>query len=239
MAFDHWLRHEFVDLNTELEEAHFAARAEVLSSADLDAVKRTIAADGAKLIAQCVVPADPVERYQLLGAVGFYLAACARHQVEVPEPAVVGSLANPLGSSLGVAPRFVFSHQCLYGFRTFTALDDERVLVTQNRLGVLAYQRAADALRRTRRWASFRHQSRAAGADLTCHQDHTPDTVASRRSESGYQPLGRRLPRRELGRAAAAVDQRVANAASRSNRSAMTHRTSCSPPGSLISITPR
>ena len=150
--FDRWLRHEFVDLNTELEQAYFAARSEILHRPDLEVIKQTIARNGAKLIAQIVedgtTPGDARERYQLLGAVGFYLGACRRHGVDVPEHELVESLANLLGTSLGVAPRYVFAHQCLYDYRTFTALDDERVFVTNNGLGVLAYQRAANALRR-------------------------------------------------------------------------------------------
>ncbi|GIF69456.1 tryptophan 2,3-dioxygenase KynA [Asanoa ishikariensis] len=150
--FDRWLRHEFLDLNTELEEAYFAAHREILYGPDLEVIKQAIALNGAKLVAQIVeagtTPVDARERYQLLGAVGLYLGACRRHEVDVPEHELVESLANLLGASLGVAPRYVFAHQCLYGYRTFTALDDERVFVTHNGLGVLSYQRAAHALRR-------------------------------------------------------------------------------------------
>ena len=150
--FEQWLRNEFLELNTELEVAYAAARTEILYRPDLDVIKQTIAVDGAKLVAQIAedgqLPDDGVQRYQLLGAVGFYLGACRRHGIEVPEPDRVWSLATLLGTALGVAPRYVFAHQCLYGFRTFTTLADERVFVTYNGLGVLAYQRAANALRR-------------------------------------------------------------------------------------------
>jgi hypothetical protein len=157
--FDRWIRHEFVEHNTNLEEAYFSARSEVLHDRpELETIKTRIVADGAKLIAQLAedgtIRAHARERYQLLGAVGFYLAACRRHEVDGPERAPVGvlsaawSLANRLGTSLGVAPRYVFAHQCLYGYSTFTSLDAEHVFVTNNGLGVLAYQRAAHALRR-------------------------------------------------------------------------------------------
>ncbi|MEV0404582.1 monodechloroaminopyrrolnitrin synthase PrnB family protein [Actinoallomurus sp. NPDC050550] len=157
---DRWLRHEFVDLNTELEEAYFAARSEILDGPDLEKTKRAILEDGGTLIARIVgtgrIPADARERYRLLGAVGFYLAACRRHEVESGgEPlATAWSLANRLGSSLGVAPRFVFAHQSIHNpavrgtFLTFTSLRDEEVFIRGNALPVLAYQRAADALRR-------------------------------------------------------------------------------------------
>jgi len=54
---------------------------------------------------------------------------------------------------LGVAPRFVFAHQSLFNeaiagrYRTFTSLPDEEVFIRYNALGVLAYYRAAEALR--------------------------------------------------------------------------------------------
>jgi hypothetical protein len=75
VEFDRWLDDEFVELNTFLEEAYFAARKEVVrGDADLDARKEAILFDGAKLAAAIVdagdLPADPVARYQLLGSVG-------------------------------------------------------------------------------------------------------------------------------------------------------------------------
>jgi hypothetical protein len=146
--FERWLRTTFMELNTELEEAYFAERAELLSRPDLDVRKRAIAADGCRLVRDIPILAGELERYQLLGAVGFLLAACRRHEVDLPEPGPVWALATALGTGLGVAPRYVFAHQVLYGYRTFTALPDERVFVTCNGLGVLAYERAAHALRR-------------------------------------------------------------------------------------------
>ncbi|MBC6471189.1 monodechloroaminopyrrolnitrin synthase PrnB family protein [Actinomadura alba] len=163
--FDRWIRHEFVELNTELEEAYFSVRHEVLlGHPELEKLKQTIVVDGAKLIAGIAedgeMPADPQERYELLGTVGFYLGACRRHEADGPESANHGAIAaawpvaNLLGSSLGVAPRFVFAHQSLYNvavgdtYRSFTSIEDEYVFTTNNGLAVLAYQRAADALRR-------------------------------------------------------------------------------------------
>lgn len=151
--FDRWLDGEFVELNTELEEAYFAAHVEVVNgNPDLDARKEAILFDGVKLAAGILdagaLPDDPVERYTLLGSVGGFLASVRRHQVgrdDVLAPA--WELAERLAAPLHVAPRYVFAHQCLYGHRLFTALDDERIFVTYNALGVLAYRRAAHALR--------------------------------------------------------------------------------------------
>jgi Domain of unknown function (DUF1864) len=162
---DQWIRHEFAELNTRLETAYFAARREILTGdPDLETVKQAIVVDGAKLIGQIAqdgrLPADPQVRYELLGSVGFYLAACRRHEVDRPESPnyralpVAWSLASRLGRSLGVAPRFVFAHQALHNravggaYRSFTTLEDEHVFITHNGLSALAYQRAANALRR-------------------------------------------------------------------------------------------
>ncbi|MEU4332033.1 monodechloroaminopyrrolnitrin synthase PrnB family protein [Nonomuraea dietziae] len=161
---DQWIRGEFVDLNTKLEEAYFSARSEVLTDRpDLDKLKQAIVREGSRLISQIAdegkPPMSQQERYELLGLVGFYLAACRRHEADLPGGVNAGalspawSLAGLLGASLGVAPRYVFAHQSLFNpsvrdtYRTFTALDDERVFITTNGLAVLAYQRAAAALR--------------------------------------------------------------------------------------------
>jgi hypothetical protein len=160
--FDRWLRGEFVELNTELDEAYFAARSQVLvDDPVLDKVKQTLLLDGAKLVDRIAedgrLPEPVGERYQLLGSVGFYLGACRRHEVSAPETFTgAWALATRLGSSLGVAPRFVFAHQALYNvskidtYLTFTSLADEERFITNNALAVLAYQRAANALRRVR-----------------------------------------------------------------------------------------
>ncbi|WP_232660970.1 monodechloroaminopyrrolnitrin synthase PrnB family protein [Pseudonocardia sp. TRM90224] len=149
--FDAWIRGGLVDLNTELEEAYFAARATILHGDELDRIKQTIAGDGAKLVGEITaLPAGSAERYELLGLVGHYLSACRRHEVDGSE---AWPLASRLGLALGVAPRLVFPHQSTANtavrdsFRTFTHLTDERIFIVQNGLGVLAYQRAAHALR--------------------------------------------------------------------------------------------
>lgn len=155
VEFDRWLDDEFVELNTSLEEAYFAARVEVVrGDPDLDARKEAILFDGAKLAAAVLdggdLPDDPVARYQLLGSVGGYLGACRRHQIDTGHADVLApawTLAWTLAAPLQVAPRYVFAHQCLYGHRLFTSLPDERTFVTYNALGVLAYRRAAHALR--------------------------------------------------------------------------------------------
>lgn len=168
--FDRWIRNEFVDLNTRLEEGYFEAGSDLVPGRpDLEEARRTLTADGTRLIARIAaagrVPADAHERYRLLGAVGFHLAACRRHGTDGAGPGsgsgggtggpltAAWSLANLLGASLGVAPRYVFAHQSLHNLsvrgalHTFTRLDDEHLFVTVNGLAALAYRRAAEALR--------------------------------------------------------------------------------------------
>ncbi len=145
---ERWLDTEFLDLNTGLEEAYFAARTEIVYDvADLDRRRRVLRDDGAALVRR-LTGAGGGDPYVLLGAVGLYLAACRRHEVAAPEDAQ--AVAGRLGLALGVAPRFVFAHLSTHNpaSRTFTRLPDEATFVTGNGLAVLAYQRAAAALRR-------------------------------------------------------------------------------------------
>lgn len=140
-----WLDTDFTEINTELEEAYFAERAGIgYDVTDLDQRKRALRDDGAILVARIGTTGS----YELLGAVGLYLAACRRHEIDVPEPAQ--AVAGRLGLALGVAPRFVFAHLSTHNpaGHTFTRLPDEHTFTTYNALAVLAYQRAAHALRR-------------------------------------------------------------------------------------------
>jgi len=144
---NHWLATDFTDANTGLEEAYFAAPAEIVyDNTELDQRKHALRDEGAALVTR-VGDADG-DPYDLLGAVGLYLAACRRHEIDAPEPAQ--AVAGRLGLALGVAPRFVFAHLSTHNpmARTFTRLPDEATFIHYNGLGVLAYQRAAAALRR-------------------------------------------------------------------------------------------
>lgn len=152
---DRWLRTDFQALNTGLEAAYFAAGAEFLDDAALDPAKRTLLVEGsARAGAIEELPADADARYELLGMVGYVMGACRRHEVEDPTLlAPVWRVAERLGASLGVAPRFVFAHQALWNpavdgrFRLFTTLPAEEAFVRHNGIAVLAYERAAVALR--------------------------------------------------------------------------------------------
>jgi hypothetical protein len=152
---DLWLRTDFQALNTDLEEAYFAAGTEFLDDPVLDPAKRRLVVEGsARAGAIEGLPADPDARYELLGMVGYVMGACRRHEVEdATLLAPAWRVAERLGASLAVAPRFVFAHQALWNtardgrFRTFTTLPSEHAFVRQNGVAVLAYERAAAALR--------------------------------------------------------------------------------------------
>lgn len=183
--FDRWIRNDFADLNTELEEGYFAAKTQILlDRAELDDIKQRLMREGADLIRRIAesraVPEGPHARYELLGSVGFYLGACRRHEVAGAQ-SVAWPLARLLASSLGVAPRFVFAHQAFYNravrdkFRTFTSLEDERTFITYNALAALAYQRTAASLRRipglgmSSPLAAYLLQDAQAGLDEVLH----------------------------------------------------------------------
>jgi hypothetical protein len=154
-ALDRWLRMDFVEHNTALEEAYFAAGAEFLDDPALDGHKHALLREGAAHAGAIdTFPERADDRYELLGMVGFVLGACRRHETEDAELlAPVWAIAERLAGELSVAPRYVFAHQAFYNtavggrFRTFTSLEAEATFVELNALSVLAYGRAAAALR--------------------------------------------------------------------------------------------
>jgi hypothetical protein len=158
---DRWLRGDFVRINTALEEVYFAERIDVISGRpEIDALKLQLLQQGGPLmerLADIALPEHPHASYRLLGLVGHYLAACRRHEAPLSDQEgarqAAWTISARIGDALGVVPRFVFAHQSLFNeaiagrFRTFTSLPDEEIFIRFNALGVLAYYRAADALR--------------------------------------------------------------------------------------------
>ena len=152
---DDWLRSAFLEHNTALEEAYFAAGAEFLDDPALEPHKRALLQEGAAHAGAIdALPERAADRYELLGMVGYVLGACRRHETEeAVRLAPAWAVAQRLADGLGVAPRFVFAHQALFNtaqgdrFRTFTTLPDEAAFVELNGLGVIAYGNAAAALR--------------------------------------------------------------------------------------------
>ncbi|RKT72807.1 uncharacterized protein DUF1864 [Saccharothrix variisporea] len=188
--FERWLDEGFVRLNTVFEEAYFAAGQEHVPGLGQEELLH----EGAKRL-----PGFDGDPYRLLGSVGMYLAACARHQVEDEEVlAPAWALATRLGTSLGVAPRYVFAHQSLHGFRTFTSLPDEQVFVRQNGVAVVAYERAAHALRLVATMGvggpvveGLLREARRALEEVLAANRTLADTVHPRRFYLGIRPYFR------------------------------------------------
>ncbi len=163
-AFDRWIRSRFVDLNTQLEDLYAAQENRSQVDGVGNDLKATLRDEGRDLIVPLIEEGNTDEgfdrAFELLGNVGYYMAACRRHEITEPSrertsPLVEAStLALHLGASLGTAPRFVTSHMETYNravngvYRTFTHTPAEKLFLDHNTRGALAYMRAADALGR-------------------------------------------------------------------------------------------
>jgi hypothetical protein len=163
-AFDRWIRTSFVELNTELENLYFSQqdRASVLGVGD--ALKERLRDEGHAHIVELLEEGNTgdgfASAFGVLGNVGLYLGALRRHELTNPAREEkspfpeASSLAMHVGSSLGMVPRFATAHltthnMALAGLRkSFTSLADEFLFIDENTRGILAFQRAADALMR-------------------------------------------------------------------------------------------
>jgi hypothetical protein len=164
-AFDDWIRNDFKQMNTALEELYFARddRSDVAGVGD--DVKSRLLEEGRSYIKTLLVEGNTDEgfdsQFDLLGNVGFYMAACRRHELTNPanerkSPLVEASaLAMQLGATLGMIPRFSSAHLETHNhaddgvYKSFTSLDDERLFINYNTRAVFAYIRAAEALLHT------------------------------------------------------------------------------------------
>lgn len=162
IAFDHWIRNDFTAINTELEELYFVQDDRFNTAGIGDSLKQELLENGKALIRPLLAEGNTDDgfdqAFELLGNVGFYMAACRRHELTNPaiqnrSPLVEASaLAMQLGASLGVIPRFASSHLETHNlaidgrYHTFTDLPDESVFLNFNTRAVFAYTRAADCL---------------------------------------------------------------------------------------------
>ena len=162
-AFDVWIRNDFEEMDTELEELYFAQdkREDIASTGHK--IKHALVEEGRQHIATLLAEGNTDQGFEngfeLLGNVGFYMAACRRHEITEPSretksPLVEASaLAMQLGATLGVIPRFSSSHlethnRAINGvYKSFTSLPDELLFLVYNTRAVFAYIRAAEALR--------------------------------------------------------------------------------------------
>jgi hypothetical protein len=163
-AFDHWVRTSFKEMNTELENLYFNQSDRNLIEGIGDSIKANLVEEGKDFIAALLEEGNTDEGFDrgfnLLGNVGFYMAACRRHEITEPSretksPLLEASaLGMQLGASLGVIPRFASSHLETHNlaidglYKSFTSLEDELIFLNYNTRGVFAFIRASDALLR-------------------------------------------------------------------------------------------
>ena len=160
-ALDQWIRTDFRQINTELEELYFDNPG--LTESSGQEIKKRLVDEGRDLIAELLNEGNTDEGFdsgfELLGDVGFYMAACRRHDITEPSRekksplAEASALAMQLGASLGVIPRFASCHlethnRAVNGeYKTFTSLEDEKTFIDFNTRGVFSFIRASEALR--------------------------------------------------------------------------------------------
>ena len=160
---DYWIRNNFKEINTELEEIYFKNfnSDEQLQSGEN--LKYDLVNEGKELIKDLLNEGNTDEGFdsgfELLGDVGFYMAACRRHNITEPSREKksplkeASALAMQVGASLGVIPRFASSHlethnRAVNGlYKTFTSLVDEKIFIDFNTRGVFSFIRASEALR--------------------------------------------------------------------------------------------
>ena len=95
-AFDHWIRNDFKQMNTALEELYFVQE-DRNNVADVgDNVKSQLLEEGRDYIATLLKEGNTDQGFDsgfdLLGNVGFYMAACRRHELTNP----AGEQKSPL-----------------------------------------------------------------------------------------------------------------------------------------------
>jgi hypothetical protein len=166
-ALDHWIRTDFRQINTALEEIYFShpdkLPGKLSDSASCDVLKQQLVAEGTALVSTLLREGNTDEGFDrgfdLLGNVGFYMAACRRHDITDPARETrsplheASALAMQLGASLGVIPRFASSHLETHNlavngvYKTFTNLDDEKIFIDYNTRSVFTFIRASEALR--------------------------------------------------------------------------------------------
>ena len=164
-AFDDWIRNDFKQMNTTLEELYFAREDRNEVEGTGDDIKTRLLEEGRSFIKALLDEGNTDEgfdsQFDLPGNVGFYMAACRRHELTNPanehkSPLVEASaLAMQLGATLGMIPRFSSAHLETHNraddgvYKSFTFLDDERIFINYNTRAVFAYIRAAEALLHT------------------------------------------------------------------------------------------
>lgn len=163
-AFDAWIRSSFIEMNTALEDVYFKLEDRAAVEPVGAEIKTQIQNEGREFIVRLVEEGNTDEGFEnafdLLGNLGLYMASMRRHEVTNPareekSPLTEASaLGLHIGASLGVTPRFATSHLATHNYakngviKSFTTLADEFLFLKYNTLGLFAFKRAADALKR-------------------------------------------------------------------------------------------
>ncbi len=163
-AFDQWIRSTFVEMNTELETLYFVQRDRARVIGVGDSIKERLRDEGRAHIAGLLQEGNTGDGFSsafgVLGNVGLYLGALRRHELTNPAREErspfpeASSLAMHVGASLGMVPRFATAHLTTHNMavagvrKSFTSLPDEMLFIDENTRGILAFQRASDALMR-------------------------------------------------------------------------------------------
>ena len=162
-ALDDWTRSRFKQLNTDLEQLYSElASPEEVTDVGV-AVKLDLVEEGGELISALLSEGNTDEGFdsgfELLGNVGFFMAACRRHEIQ-PDLGSrsarylkdASALSLQLGASLGVVPRFASAHlethnRAIGGqYKCFTQLPAEELFIEYNTRGVFSFIRASEAL---------------------------------------------------------------------------------------------
>lgn len=161
-ALDHWIRTDFVQINTELEALYWAQdeRAQVIGVGD--DLKQELQRQGHVHVCALLAEGNTGEgfdsAFNVLGNVGLYLAALRRHELTNPATEErspypeASALLLQVGASIGMAPRFSTGHlathnRAVAGIRkSFTSLPEEFLFIDENTRGILRLQQAANAL---------------------------------------------------------------------------------------------
>lgn len=161
-TFEHWIRTEFREINTTLENLYFEQQQRDHVADVGEGYKQQLFEGGNDLVGALLKEGNTDEGFDngfnLLGNVGFFMAACRRHEI-AEATAEAGSqlkqasaLAMQLGASLGVTPRFASAHLETHNlaingiYKSFTSLPDEAIFLEYNTRGVFAFIRASEAL---------------------------------------------------------------------------------------------
>ncbi len=103
LAFDHWIRNRFVELNTELESLYKNQNERINVNQVGDQTKKSLEDEGCDLIKQLLSEGNTDEgfdnAFDLLGNVGLYMAACRRHEITDPSK----DSSSPLKEASGLA----------------------------------------------------------------------------------------------------------------------------------------